>query len=96
MILAGYVASKPGATSQKYKLDPSRVSPIHRGVVQEWGRPKASCRTFRVLKPWLKPESLLRYLQGNRIIPGFLSWCGVDFVHPQYLLGSWLTLRIVS
>ena len=23
------------------------------------------------------------YLQGNRIIPAFLRWCEMDFVHPS-------------
>ena len=26
------------------------------------------------------------YLQGNQQKPGFLRWCEMDFVHPQYHL----------
>ena len=40
---------------------------------------------FRInLKPW--DAIVCWYLQGNRIIPWFLRWCEMDFVHPQYLL----------
>ena len=34
------------------------------------------------MKPWSKPIG--GYLQGNRIIPGFLRWCEIGFVDPQY------------
>ena len=37
-----------------------------------------------ILKPWLKPL-LVGIHRGNRIISGFLRWCEMDFVHPQYV-----------
>ena len=41
-----------------------------------------SCTT---LKPW---ETILYwYLQADRIIPGFLRWCEMHFVHPQGSIG---------
>ena len=30
------------------------------------------------------PAIFCWYSQGNRIIPGFLGWCEMDFGHPQY------------
>ena len=58
------------------------------GCVDGFGKPKETYRggvhtvdgqtprPHHEMKPWLK-------LQGNRIIPGFLRWCEMDFVHPQ-------------
>ena len=37
-------------------------------------------------KPWVETIVFVEILQGNRkSIPGFLRWCEMDFVHPQYV-----------
>ena len=36
------------------------------------------------------------HLQGNHQKPGFLRWCEVDFVHPQYWPLSLLSVEVTN
>ena len=43
------------------------------------------CGWTKSCTTWKQGETIdCWYLQGNRLILGFLRWCEMDFVHPQY------------
>ena len=43
---------------------------------------------FAPAKKPLNRNIVCWYLQGRSIIPGFLLWCEMDFVHPQWSVAS--------
>ena len=54
------------------------------GAFMEYCGGTKSCTT---LKPW---QPLFVGILRGIIVPGFLRWCEMDFVHPQYVKGMFI------
>ena len=64
------------------------VSLIVQGGHLGWTK---SCTTG---KPWDHGNPLFAGIYRGIIIPGFLRWCGMDFIHPQYFGTAFPFLRV--